>query len=240
LRSEDNPNPPTLPSDDAYEVLLRIRNRREPVTIRTSLRTFNNMVLKNLTIPRAPGRGDELKFTATFQQIQAVENIRSIRVSPPNATGKRKVSKTPEPLDTRMIRIDTYYHEWFDPEAPAVNNTISGDGGVASVVNRLNSEIAPTFGRWRRSAQFAKGKILNDSSTITLFAPGRWDLYRGSFSAFGEQPQQPSVNAATAIRGIHRRNIILVSINDCNLHGFTINEPSSSTQVSLTLKHRRT
>jgi hypothetical protein len=78
------------PADDCYEHLQKIRDRRDYVTIRTSLRTFTSMVLKNLSIPRAQGRGDELRFTATFQQVQTVSNKRVRRTATPAGKGKNK------------------------------------------------------------------------------------------------------------------------------------------------------
>src|SRR5690242_20675376 len=106
----------TKPSVAIYEKLQTIRNNRQPVTIRTSLRTFERMVLKNLTIPRSGKSGDDLKFTATFQQIDTVENKRSIRVSTPIGNGKKKISKTPEPIQKRFIMLDIAHTEWFDPD----------------------------------------------------------------------------------------------------------------------------
>ncbi len=73
------------PADAAYDVLLKIRADRRPVTIRTSLRTYDTMALQNLSIPRASGRGDELRFTATWQQIEIVVNRRGTRVAIPGA-----------------------------------------------------------------------------------------------------------------------------------------------------------
>lgn len=82
---------PSDPADDAYELLQKIRDKREPISIRTSLRTFDNMVLKSLSVPRAPDRGDALRFTAVFQQIQVVTNKRTRRVAVPG--GGKKVNK---------------------------------------------------------------------------------------------------------------------------------------------------
>ncbi len=68
------------PVSDAYNRMLEIRDKREPVTIRTSLGTFSNMAMKSLSIPRASGRGDDLQFTASFQQIKIVRRKRSVVV----------------------------------------------------------------------------------------------------------------------------------------------------------------
>lgn len=87
---------PSEPADDCYELLQKIRDDRQPVSIRTSLRTFDNMVLKSLSVPRAPNRGDALRFTATFQQIQIVTNKRTRRVAVPG--GGKKVDKGQQPI----------------------------------------------------------------------------------------------------------------------------------------------
>lgn len=197
LVSGDNELPPTRPSDDAYDMLQRIRNKREPITIRTSLRSYDNMALKSLSIPRSSDTGDILRFTATFQQIQTVENKRSIRVSPPNGRGKKKISKSPPPLDQRMIRIDTYYHEWFDPD----------------------------FNYWRGSAQKNTGSFQAPLTSFDAVKP--WRLYRGQKSPFGDNPNAKlSTNglvlAASAARQLHNRNIILVPLYQCELKGFFV------------------
>src|SRR5690606_1988974 len=84
LRGED-----VRPSDDAFARLLAIRDAREPVTIETSLRVFENMVLQSLSVPRSAQTGDALRFRATFQQIQLVTNERTmIEVAVPRGAKK--------------------------------------------------------------------------------------------------------------------------------------------------------
>jgi hypothetical protein len=77
----------SVPSIDCYAKLLAIRRERRLVTIATSLETFFNMALESLGIPRAAGRGDELRFNATFKQVQIVINKRETRVAIPQAQG---------------------------------------------------------------------------------------------------------------------------------------------------------
>jgi hypothetical protein len=78
-----------VPTDDAYALLKSIRQDRRVVEIVTSLDTYANMGLETLSIPRASGRGDELRFTATFKQVQIVENRRTVRVAVPGAVAPR-------------------------------------------------------------------------------------------------------------------------------------------------------
>jgi hypothetical protein len=80
-----------LPSEAALDKLLRIRDAREPITIVTSLKTFESMVLTNLDVPRDADTGHALKFTASFQQVILVTNNRTtVKVSPPTSTGLGK------------------------------------------------------------------------------------------------------------------------------------------------------
>lgn len=88
--------PDSLPSDDAYSTMLEIRDAREPVTITTSLATYENMALQNLVVPRRSDTGDALRFQATFTQIQLVTNERTtIRTTEPR--GRKKVRRGSKP-----------------------------------------------------------------------------------------------------------------------------------------------
>lgn len=78
-----------MPSDEVFAFLLDIRDKREPVTIETTLRRFENMVLESLSAPRSRETGDAFRFSATFKQIQLVTNARStIKVAVPRASAK--------------------------------------------------------------------------------------------------------------------------------------------------------
>lgn len=84
--------PGSLPSEEALAKLREIRARREPVTIVTSLGTYENMALLNLSAPRSSDTGEALRFTATFQQIELKTNERTtVRVEPPRA--KKRLSR---------------------------------------------------------------------------------------------------------------------------------------------------
>jgi hypothetical protein len=87
----------------AYFLLKQIWIDREPVTIRTSLNTFENMALTSLTIPKSKDVGSALHFTASFQQIQIVTNKRvQLRVAVPIGRGAKNLG--PLPSTTRLIR----------------------------------------------------------------------------------------------------------------------------------------
>lgn len=138
------------PAGVAYQLFQRIRERREPVTIQTSLRTYENMALKSLSIPRGEHE-DSMKFTATFQQIETVENKRTIRVSTPIGTGKKTVTIPPQPADIRQVIIDRKNLMWWDPD----------------------------FSTWRFHCSFEKGSVVEETGFTTII-PGKWHLYRGA------------------------------------------------------------
>lgn len=84
------------PSQDALAVLEKIRDDREPVTIVTSLRLYENMALESLNIPRSKDTGDALRFRATFKQIRFVTNARTtVRVATPKSRKKTNRGSKP-------------------------------------------------------------------------------------------------------------------------------------------------
>ncbi len=110
LRGDTN----TEPVSDAYQFLMRLRDKRLPVRITTSLDTYDSMAMENLAIARARGRGDELHFTATFLQIATVSNKRTtIQTATPSGRGPTKTSK---PLDKNynLYTVCPKAHYWYD------------------------------------------------------------------------------------------------------------------------------
>lgn len=207
ITSPDNEFPPTKPSEDAYEMLQRIRSKREPVTIRTSLRTYTKMALKSLTIPRSGKSGDDLRFTATFQQIDSVENKRSIRVSTPNGNGKKKIAKGADPLDMRQIIIDTKHRVWWDPD----------------------------FSTWREWVTYVKDSERVDTTfTTTVTDTSKWHLFRGGVLSttvhqssikldLGQESAKDDPFDTTRWTPPHPLNQqLVVTLSQCVLHGFTI------------------
>lgn len=60
------------PSKSAFEALESIWEDSLPVSIVTGLRTYSNMIMETLVIPRRPEINEALEFTATFRQINIV------------------------------------------------------------------------------------------------------------------------------------------------------------------------
>lgn len=194
------------PVETCYELLQAIRDEREPVTIQTSLRTYDNMALTRLNIPRGPGGADGLRFTASFKQIQYVTNVRTIRVSVPIAQGgtgkgKKSVSKPGNPNGTRLILIDQDNDAWFDPD----------------------------LGNWRHSVDYTnKTAVAGDIATRV----SRWNLYRGlprndllstPTAGFVDLTYDKEITALDKWK-----SIIAVPIANCILHNFVIVKPVGS------------
>ncbi len=53
-----------------YSELMKIRDKREPITIVTSSGVFENLILVSLSL--ATKTGNEVEFTAAFRQIVAI------------------------------------------------------------------------------------------------------------------------------------------------------------------------
>jgi hypothetical protein len=62
-----------LTTDQAYAALERILDTAEPVTIATSLREYQNMVMTSLDVPRDARGGHALRFTASFKSVRLVQ-----------------------------------------------------------------------------------------------------------------------------------------------------------------------
>ncbi len=62
----------------AYQDLRDLKDAGELIEVVTSLRSYSDMVLTNLSVPRDAKTGECLKFTATFKQIRVVENKKVI------------------------------------------------------------------------------------------------------------------------------------------------------------------
>lgn len=57
-------------AEESYAKLRAIKDARQFVQVLTELRTYKNMMLISLTVPREPTTGDALRFTAVFKEIQ--------------------------------------------------------------------------------------------------------------------------------------------------------------------------
>ncbi len=70
-----NTTPPVRRAQAAYFDLVRIRDKRQPVSIVTGLVNYSNMALESLSVPRNSQTGDGLEFTAVFVKINKVNTV---------------------------------------------------------------------------------------------------------------------------------------------------------------------
>jgi hypothetical protein len=69
-------------STEALEKLIAIKLTGEPVVLETEIRTYPQMILKSLTVPRDAKTGRALRFTGKFVAVEIVHNERTrVRVA---------------------------------------------------------------------------------------------------------------------------------------------------------------
>lgn len=61
----------------AFAKIEELFHKREPITIATSLKNYDNMVLENLSIERGGGAQESLRFSCTAQQIRFAHQERN-------------------------------------------------------------------------------------------------------------------------------------------------------------------
>lgn len=66
------------PSEFCYTQLEKIHSDREPVTVVTSLRVYENMAMVSCEVSRDKDTGRALSFSASFEQIDIVTNQRTV------------------------------------------------------------------------------------------------------------------------------------------------------------------
>ena len=72
------------PSKDAVDILEYIYEESIPLMITTSIKTYTNMIMESLNIPRNSRNANALEFKASFKEIRIVES--EVVDIPPSAT----------------------------------------------------------------------------------------------------------------------------------------------------------
>ena len=72
------------PSKDAVDILEYIYEESIPLMITTSIKTYTNMIMEDLRIPRNSRNANSLEFKATFREARIVES--EVVDIPPSAT----------------------------------------------------------------------------------------------------------------------------------------------------------
>jgi hypothetical protein len=59
---------------DAHDELYRLKKEKEPVTLVMKYKSYPNMFMSLLDMPKEAGDGETFRFTVTFQEINIVES----------------------------------------------------------------------------------------------------------------------------------------------------------------------
>ena len=114
----------SLPSDEAYDALWRILNAAETITVATSKRVYDNMVLQSLAISHTATDGDSLRFKATFKQIAMVTTTRTIvAVAVPIAAEKENKGTKPP----KYYTVEDYRNRIRALGSDSPDNTVAKD-----------------------------------------------------------------------------------------------------------------
>lgn len=102
----------------AYQTLLSLLDSPDLLSVVTSLRNYDNMVLTDITAPRDSGTGEALRFTVTFTQIRVVQNQTTvIQAKTTRASGNKDLHKkvTPEAAtaQTKKSMLKSITHSDF-------------------------------------------------------------------------------------------------------------------------------
>ena len=109
-------------AESAYDQLRALKDSGQLITVVTKLRTYRNMVLRSLSIPRSAKIGDMLQFTAQFIQVNLVEN--GTVILPTRKSGKvDRHTQPPKPAPAPEI-----YRSQLKFGTDALGATKAGDG----------------------------------------------------------------------------------------------------------------
>jgi hypothetical protein len=98
-------------ADYAYAVLLKLKNERQVLQVQTKLRTYSNMLIESLSVPRDARSGDALMVTIGLKEIRLVKLLRAqITVQTSDPKGRPKTpdgKKTPLDDSSHLTDIVT-------------------------------------------------------------------------------------------------------------------------------------
>ena len=190
-----------LPVDNGLAKLIGLRDNPEPVTVTTSLATYQSMILSTLSIPREPGEAYQIHFKATFVQVIIITNNRTtVRTATPGGQAMQQVGQQLAKLGIPFASVFTVakdglylppgatvangqgakYHAKTDPiltDATGSHYTIY-DGSPASdgyVINENKAGIKPGYHSWYENLgvrwNASNGHYLNSKGQSVLVDP---------------------------------------------------------------------
>lgn len=104
--------------------LWALKDARRAISIATDLKTYDNMVLTSLDMPRDPALGQDVQFTATFTQVRFVNVEMVALTNPPTKVATKPTSKTKQSKQVPTPASDTD-KTWAAGLDSSVGNAIS-------------------------------------------------------------------------------------------------------------------
>lgn len=95
----------------ALQVLLDLQKQKKLVTVVTKTRTYENVILQNLTWDDAPENGDALHFTAKLKQVRVVK-LATVAL-PANDRAANKVNKGKQVAKETQPKNESLLHKAF-------------------------------------------------------------------------------------------------------------------------------
>lgn len=82
------------PATRAYNEILRIKNAGELITLTTSLRTYEDMLITSVSVPRSAQVGNGLQFTVSLKELRIVNaQVERFIVAEDKAKKKQSLNK---------------------------------------------------------------------------------------------------------------------------------------------------
>ena len=91
----------------AYSDLLALKENATLVTVVTGLRTYTDMVIESLDVPRDARTGQTLRFSCTLKQVRTAV-VQTAKVVPQQKNSKGKKATTPTTTEERGSVLSTF------------------------------------------------------------------------------------------------------------------------------------
>lgn len=87
-------------AEQTFNKLEALRDECRLITVVTSLKTYNNLILTSLSVPRNASTGEALRFSATFKSVTLVKNQTTTEKVTKTTQGNGKKSLGKQPTNT--------------------------------------------------------------------------------------------------------------------------------------------
>lgn len=114
-------------AEQSFAKLETLRDSVKLITVITALKTYSNMILTSLSVPRNASIGEALRFTATFKSVRLVKNqtTQTKVTKTTQGQGKKKLGRLPTkpvPPAEKAVRERTGLAAIADGAADIIKN----------------------------------------------------------------------------------------------------------------------